>query len=195
MQERGTVVILVVAIILTLTLASTPFAVLPKWYGMENAKLARHSSKENGFLHHVVQLNGSQLVATARATNATGSCSTNSFTEEFNGSARGGTPPYTFYWNFGDGSPVVENESLSHFFNGSEDYYNVSLMVVDSVSAKAWSNVTASARVLSGCQPPQQFPTLTFILVGLVVILCLAIWIIIRKCRPGRSDMSRNPAG
>ena len=49
----------------------------------------------------------------------------------FNGCAIGGTPPYSYSWDFGDGSPSQNGQNPSHVF-AEDNIYSVSLIVVDS---------------------------------------------------------------
>ena len=62
----------------------------------------------------------------------------------FVGSATLGTGPYSFSWNFGDGSSAT-GSSVSHAF-GAPGTFNVTLIVTDSASAK--SSASLSVRVL-----------------------------------------------
>ncbi len=52
----------------------------------------------------------------------------------FSGQARGGVGPYTYTWNFGDGSPVVSEQSPCHKFD-TPGVYTVSLLAQDSLGS------------------------------------------------------------
>jgi hypothetical protein len=63
-------------------------------------------------------------------------------TIQFTGSARYGTPPYTWAWNFGDGATSAEqNPSHTYTAMGS---YTITLVVTDSVSETATDSATAT---------------------------------------------------
>ena len=92
---------------------------------------------------------GGLLSAALSASPATGSAP---LTVAFNGSARGGAPPYSWSWSFGDGSPSSSVESPAHTY-AAAGTYSIELVVTDSggATARAEGNVTAS--VPSGGSP------------------------------------------
>jgi len=60
----------------------------------------------------------------------------------FTGSATGGTPPYTWHWNFGDGgTSSQQNPTYSY---QSAGVYTVNLTVTDAQSRRAWNLTTAT---------------------------------------------------
>lgn len=61
----------------------------------------------------------------------------------FNGSACGGTAPYTYLWTFGDGQTSTQRNVMDVTFATSGDY-SVVFEVTDARSAHAWSNLTES---------------------------------------------------
>jgi len=66
----------------------------------------------------------------------TNSCTTtylpNSVQVTFNGSATGGVTPYTYEWNFGDGTAVATSSSVTHTFNtSSTGQFEVTFKVYD----------------------------------------------------------------
>lgn len=77
------------------------------------------------------------LTAVASATPTTGTLPLRVL---FSGVAAGGTAPYDFYWNFGDGSVGSAAESPSHTFNSSGTF-QVELTVTDAGGAVARSSV------------------------------------------------------
>jgi len=81
----------------------------------------------------------------AQALNATASASPLSGSAplpvNFTGSATGGTPPYTFDWDFDDGSPHDTTQNPSHTYTAAGTY-QVTLTVTDAVSTTATAHVT-----------------------------------------------------
>jgi PKD repeat protein len=57
----------------------------------------------------------------------------------FTGTAAGGTPPYTFEWDFGDGTPKSNQQSPAHTY-ANVGIYNAVLKVTDSTPATATDN-------------------------------------------------------
>ena len=68
-----------------------------------------------------------QLQALVQSTTATGSAP---LVVSFTGGAQGGHPPYSYSWNFGDGSPISTVQNPTHIF-GSSGSYDVVLIVTD----------------------------------------------------------------
>ncbi len=60
----------------------------------------------------------------------------------FLGNATGGTPPYTYHWDFGDGNTSVQ-QNPQHVYN-HHGLYTVQLQVEDSLSQEATDNTTAA---------------------------------------------------
>src|SRR5215472_13697363 len=94
---------------------------------------------------------GGALTATASALPTSGQVPLN---VAFTGSASGGTPPYSYSWNFGDGSAVSTAQNPSHTYNNAGTY-TATLTVTDSSSpAKtASSSVSISATPIAGTPP------------------------------------------
>jgi PKD repeat protein len=61
-------------------------------------------------------------------------------TVHFSGSASGGTPPYTYSWDFGDGQPGT-GQYLFHIYSGPGTY-SATLTVTDSVGTENITSVT-----------------------------------------------------
>lgn len=70
------------------------------------------------------------IVVTADANQLCGDAPLN---EIFSGSATGGTPPYTYSWDFGDGTPTSSQQNPSHSYVTAGDY-TATLTVTDSAS-------------------------------------------------------------
>ena len=94
---------------------------------------------------------GNPLKATASAVPSSGQVPLN---VAFTGSAAGGTPPYSYSWNFGDGSAASTAQNPSHTYSNAGTY-TAALTVTDSSSpAKtATANVTITASPIAGSPP------------------------------------------
>ncbi len=104
-----------------------------------------------------IMLGSTGLLATASATPVTGAPPLG---VTFNGTATGGTPPYSFAWRFGDGgSSVLRDPTHTYASVGS---YTAWLWVNDSAGHAASSNVAISVRpgpfAVSGSVTPKQGP-------------------------------------
>jgi hypothetical protein len=53
--------------------------------------------------------------------------------DSFTATASGGTPPYTYSWNFGDGTPIASGISTTHIYPAGT--YTIALTVTDASSA------------------------------------------------------------
>ncbi len=73
---------------------------------------------------------GGKLTATAKASKRSGHIP---LMVAFRGSAYGGTPPYSYKWNFGDGSAATTTQNPFHIFTKAGTY-TVRLTVTDSSS-------------------------------------------------------------
>lgn len=76
------------------------------------------------------------LTATATATPTSGAAP---LAVAFSGSAANGTPPYTWSWDFGDGSPLATQQNPAHTYV-NPGTYQVTLTVRDATSATAVDN-------------------------------------------------------
>jgi PKD repeat protein len=94
---------------------------------------------------------GSPLTATASAVPASGQVPLN---VSFTGSASGGTPPYSYSWNFGDGSAASTAQNPSHTYSNAGNY-TATLTVTDSAApaSTASSTVAISATPIAGTPP------------------------------------------
>lgn len=64
---------------------------------------------------------------------------------DFTGSAAGGTPPYTYFWDFGDGS-TSSSQNPFHIYSAAGTY-SVSLTVADSQNNESSSSLTITSTV------------------------------------------------
>jgi PKD repeat protein len=94
---------------------------------------------------------GNPLAATAGATPTSGQVPLN---VAFTGTATGGTPPYGYSWNFGDGSATSTLQNPSHTYNSAATY-TATLTVTDTSSPvkTATSSVTITASPIAGTAP------------------------------------------
>jgi PKD repeat protein len=93
---------------------------------------------------------GNPLMATASATPTSGQVPLN---VAFTGTATGGTPPYSYSWNFGDGSASTA-QNPSHTYNSAATYTATLTVTDSSAPAKtATSSVTITASPIAGTAP------------------------------------------
>jgi PKD repeat protein len=94
----------------------------------------------------------SSLAANASAAPTTGNVP---LTVAFTGSAMGGTAPYTYSWDFGDGSATSSAQNPSHTYTSSGTY-TATLTVTDSATpaSTATSSVTITVSPLGGSLAP-----------------------------------------
>jgi PKD repeat protein len=92
---------------------------------------------------------GSPLSATASGTPTTGNAPLN---VAFTGSATGGTAPYSYSWNFGDGSAASTAQNPSHTYTAAGTY-TATLTVTDSASPAAQSTSRVMVTVNAVGQP------------------------------------------
>jgi YVTN family beta-propeller protein len=81
--------------------------------------------------------------ATWNEVSATGLCGpagTYSLTVHFFGNATGGSPPFTYTWNFGDGSPVATLQDPEHTYLGFP--YTATLTVTDHLGNQSNASIT-----------------------------------------------------
>jgi PKD repeat protein len=84
---------------------------------------------------------GGTLTAKASATPTSGQIP---LPVKFTGAASGGTPPYTYSWNFGDGSAASSTQDPSHTY-AKEGSYAATLTVTDSSTPA--KSITASVTI------------------------------------------------
>ena len=94
---------------------------------------------------------GNPLTATASAVPTSGQIPLN---VAFGGTGTGGNPPYTYSWNFGDGSAASTAQNPGHTYS-SAGTYSAALTVTDSASPghTATSAVSITASPIAGTPP------------------------------------------
>jgi hypothetical protein len=96
----------------------------------------------------------------------------------FNATATGGTPPYSFSWSFGDGSPNVTGQQPTHVYtNPTGGWFKVTVTVNDSVGDHSSNHILFFPAYFS-CPRPEcfYFPwVFTIIALGAFVVVVLAI--------------------
>lgn len=103
-----------------------------------------HSSQYESILNVVAAPN--LPVASASASPQSGSAP---LAVSFTGGATGGTPPYTYSWNFGDGSAASTAMSPSHTYNSSGSY-SAKLTVTDSAALVGTASATVKVAAPAG---------------------------------------------
>ncbi|HEY0805474.1 MAG TPA: PKD domain-containing protein, partial [Pseudonocardiaceae bacterium] len=92
---------------------------------------------------------GNPLTATAGAVPTSGQIPLN---VAFTGTGTGGNPPYSFSWNFGDGSATSTAQNPSHTY-GTAGTFTATLTVTDNAGHTASSSVTLTASPVAGAPP------------------------------------------
>jgi PKD repeat protein len=99
---------------------------------------------------------GESITPLAGSLTANGTRGVAPATFEFGTDIRGGVPPYTFDWDFGDGSQESNSESVVHTFD-EPGTYTVTMTVVDSVGQAGSASIGVTVEEgLVGEQPPQE---------------------------------------
>ncbi|MCI4334984.1 MAG: PKD domain-containing protein [Thermoplasmata archaeon] len=112
--------------------------------------------------------------------------------ETFTGTGQGGSPPYTFAWNYGDGTTGAGNSTIHAF--GTAGTFTVKLRLTDATGATA--NASANVNVTSsspggsggGNSNGSSISSSTWLLYGIigaviVVVAALAAWALLRRRR------------
>ncbi len=108
-------------------------------------------------------LNG-QLTAEANYSNYfTGHCQPFTQDVSFIGNATGGTPPYTYFWEFGDGNTSTE-QNPTHTYSWHSEPLAVNLTVTDANGTTAMTTVSFHTDPPFGCPTPaHEFPLVAII--------------------------------
>jgi lysophospholipase L1-like esterase/PKD repeat protein len=100
----------------------------------------------------------------------------------FIGSARGGTPPYTWSWNFGDGSAAASGQNTTHIYLSIADE-NATLTVTDSSGKQAMKvvPVTIASSGPTGCPVDHVNSTSSagFSILGLGPAMSIAVIVVV----------------
>ena len=99
----------------------------------------------------------------------------------FTATANGGTPPYFYNWNFGDGNTGT-GSSIAHAYQSANNFITT-LTVTDTVGATATFSQTVTV-VSSGAESPiVPIPTL-YLAIGITVGLLVAVLVAVKRRRP-----------
>ncbi len=98
----------------------------------------------------------------------------NFMNETLTGSAHGGRPPYTFWWNFGDGNPRVEGQNVSHAYGPG--FYRAELSVLDAQGRNASTNLTITiSSTTQACAAVSTEPSYLWVFIVAAVALFAAV--------------------
>ncbi|HYK94094.1 MAG TPA: PKD domain-containing protein [Thermoplasmata archaeon] len=117
-------------------------------------------------------------------------------TDNFTGVAKGGTPPYSFHWNPGDGTANLTGANASHNYTQS-GLVNVTLSISDGSGATANHTLTISTSfVTCGGLPPFN-PLVTPALIGGTIAAAIAVTalaiVLYRSVRPTAPQRHEEP--
>jgi len=115
--------------------------------------------------------------------------------EAFSASGTGGTPPYFFAWDFGDGATAV-GPATSHTY-GSAGRYSVTVAISDSVGGNL--SLTFAVQVAGTTGRPDLIPgtpttTLAFVAAGAVLAVAVVAVLTLRRRRRDRAARPAAPA-
>jgi chitodextrinase len=165
-------------------------------YTTANTYNIRVTAKEtSGFAPTGIQESGSLSLAVASPVSGTITLSSNSPTAgqslTFTGAFSGGTGPYTYAWDFGDGS-TGSGVSPSHVYSASGNY-TVKVTVTDAVGRTSVQTqvVTVGA---SSMPPGQPVDYLTYVIIAAVVIAIIAGVLMLLRRRKARTTSPSSPS-
>jgi hypothetical protein len=163
-------------------------------YTTANSYSIRATAKEiSGFAPSGIQERGSLSLTIASPVSGTFTVSSNSPTAgqslTFTASFSGGAGPYTYAWDFGDGS-TGNGVSPSHIYSASGDY-TVKVTVTDAVGRTFVQTQTVTVGVAS-TPPSQPVDYLTYGIIAAVVIAIIAgALLFLRRRKISRASPSK----
>jgi phosphate ABC transporter phosphate-binding protein len=108
------------------------------------------------------------------ATNLTERCDPDTATLSFIGGVQGGAPPYTFTWDFGDGSALGHGPNVTHTYT-HWTAANVTLWVIDAHGSNASQTAPPEPAPAWLCATPSTFDPWDVIVLFLVVAFAIAV--------------------
>jgi PKD repeat protein len=129
------------------------------------------------------------IVASARASPATETTCNGPLTVNFTSAVEGGIGPYTYSWNFGDGSPTSPMADPVHTYNPPSETYQVGLTVKDADNATQFVAISAN---VSGAPCPGSTTVAAVggiawevaLGVGIVLAVLVALAVVLRNRNP-----------
>lgn len=106
-------------------------------------------------------------------------CGRGSETVNLFANATGGSPPYTYVWDFGDLTPASDAADPVHTYNGVGPY-TATVTVVDHAGAYANASVTPTYVIPPTCDTSSPSPMGTVLYVGLLAAVGVGVYLLVR---------------
>ncbi len=149
-----------------------------KMVGTYTVRLEVSDAIPNHAFTNVVFTVNPKLTATATYTSWYHCVGTTDYlTDNFSGAAKGGTPPYSYSWNPGDGGANQSGANISHNFTQAT-LFNVTLTIVDASGAVANRTLTISTSFVA-CEVSPPFTSLVSpALIGGVIAAAVVVTVL-----------------
>src|SRR3989442_16015513 len=106
----------------------------------------------------------------------------------FTATANGGTPPYFYNWNFGDGNKGT-GSSIVHAYQAAGNFITT-LTVTDTVGATATFSQTVTVASSGAESPFVPIPILYLAIGGITVGLLVAALVAVKRRRPRKRNLN-----